>query len=147
MADDKKKLPEEQRDLEMSVLKDRIAELELEAEAKGGAVKDAHMLEFAQIVALAVKEALRPETPGDRSRPKPRALSPEHKGTKTYIVGPSGHWRNNRLFKAGELVTITDQRPARDWKLAPGQDGSPEKSSPPLSRPAPAKRASDTDVA
>lgn len=146
MADEKKKTEVDQRDIEISMLKEKLALAELELERPSG--READKLEFAQVIALIVKEALRPEVPGDRQRPKPRVLAPEHKGTKTYVVGPSGHWRNNRLFKGGELVTITNERPARDWKLAPGQDGAPvEVSSPPLSKPLAGQRASDAEVA
>ena len=154
MADPKKTTPEvspvgDQRDAEISMLKEKLALAEMELEERGSAPsgRQAEMLEFAKVIAIAVKEAIRPEAPGERTRPKPRALSAEHKGTKTYVVGPTGHYRANKLYKPGELVTVTDERPARDWKLAPGQDGAPvEKSSPPLSRPLASKRASDADV-
>lgn len=150
-------LSAEQLTTEIAVLKDRIAELELENEdlvskqksKKGGGGDQLEMVrEFAKVFGAELKEALRPDSPGDRSKPKPRPLEAKHMGTKQYIVGPSGHWRGNKLYKQGEIVTITDQRPAKDWKLAPGQEGAePEqKSSPPLSKPVAAKRANDIDV-
>lgn len=80
-------------------------------------------------LAGALAEALKPvlesiaakgggSTP-ERSRKYTTPLAAEHKGTKTYFVGPGGHYRNNRLYKAGDLITVTDERPAKDWKLAP----------------------------
>ncbi len=45
-------------------------------------------------------------------------LAEEHKGTKTYVVGPTKHYRDGRMYQAGELVTVTNERPAKDWVLA-----------------------------
>ncbi len=45
-------------------------------------------------------------------------LAEEHKGTKSYVVGPSKHYRNGKMYEAGEVVTVTDERPAKDWVLA-----------------------------
>lgn len=42
-------------------------------------------------------------------------VAPEHRGTITYIVGPGGHVRGNRQYKNGQLVTVTNERPAKDW--------------------------------
>lgn len=62
----------------------------------------------------AVGKLSRPE----KARKFTEPLAEAHKGTKTYVVGPGGAFRNNRLYRVGELVTVTDERPAKDWKLA-----------------------------
>ena len=49
---------------------------------------------------------------------KHQPLAPEHRGEKTYVVGPKGHVRGDRIYKQGELVTVIDERPAVDWVLA-----------------------------
>jgi hypothetical protein len=74
------------------------------------------------------------------TQPKPE-VAPEHKGTKTYMVGPSRHYRGGKLYKAGELVTVTDERPARDWVLVENKGAVKA----PAPAPAPSKtgRASD----
>lgn len=93
-----------------------------------------------KLIVAAIQAANAPKPPGTK-RPK-RELAPEHQGTKTYIVGPSKHWRGNRLYQQGELVTVTNERPARDWVLAPGQEAKAAPKPPAL----PAKRANDVDV-
>lgn len=65
-------------------------------------------------LALGAGKASRPEKARKFSEP----LAEAHKGTKTYVIGAGGHFRNNRLYRTGDLITVTDERPAKDWKLA-----------------------------
>lgn len=137
MADEKKKAPD-------AALLDRIAELELELESRGPS-----KAELNELVAKAVAEAL-------KAQAVPKAavrfeLAPEHRGTHTYVVGPSRHWRNNRVYEKGELVTVTDERPAKDWVLASKsqQQEAPDEDAPRFTTSGPSlvgKRASDADV-
>lgn len=39
------------------------------------------------------------------------------RGTKTYLVGASGHYRNGKLYAAGEKITVTDEKPGKQWVL------------------------------
>ena len=67
-------------------------------------------------------------------------LAAEYKGTKTYVVGAQKHYRNGKLYQAGELVTVTDERPAKDWVLADASEVKAAKVTPV------AGRASDKNV-
>jgi hypothetical protein len=95
--------PKDSKDAEINALKAQLA-------AKAPAVD---LTGLAEAIAAALAK---------NSGPKPvRAklpLAEEHKGTHTYVVGPSKHYRNSRMYNAGELITVTDERPAKDWKLA-----------------------------
>ncbi len=71
-------------------------------------------------------------------------VAPEHRGTHTYVVGPSKHVRGNRQYKAGDLITVTDERPAKDWVKAPAK-GEASKPAPASSAPA-GTRSSDASV-
>lgn len=70
-------------------------------------------------------------------------VAPEFRGTKTYVVGPGKHVRNNRTYQAGELITVTDERPAKDWKLAGAADA---KAAPAAAAPVPGGRVNDKSV-
>ncbi len=69
-------------------------------------------------------------------------LAPEHEGAVSYLVGPSGHYRNNRLYKNGEKVTVVNERPAKDWKRIDAKGAVVAPTAP----TAPAGRKSDTSV-
>ena len=71
--------------------------------------------ELAKAVATAVAQAIRPSSEPKLRKNQP--LASEHQGTKTYMVGPSKHYRDGRTYVAGELVTVTNERPAKDWRL------------------------------
>jgi hypothetical protein len=71
------------------------------------------------------------------------ALLPAHRGAKTYVVGSSGHYRKGRFFKTGELITITDEKPSREWVL---HDPTAAKAVE-VQESSPVGRASDQDVA
>lgn len=66
------------------------------------------------------------------------------RGTKTYVVGPGKHYRKGKMYEPGELITVTDEKPGKDWVL---YDPNAVKA---VEVPAPvaaAGRASDQDVA
>lgn len=73
-------------------------------------------------------------------------MDPKHKGTHTYIVGPSRHYRNGHLYKAGDKVTVTDERPAKDWVLADSEAGMKAVAKAEKRATAAAGRASDKHV-
>lgn len=50
-------------------------------------------------------------------------VAPEHRGTITYIVGPGKHVRGNRTYQHGEEITVTNERPAKDW-VKKAKDGA-----------------------
>lgn len=102
------------KDAEIAALK-----AELEKAKKASPSTDAKLL------AEAIGDAVAAALAGANGKSNPKAarkftapLADEHKGTKTYVIGPAGHFRNNRLYRAGDLITVTDERPAKDWKLA-----------------------------
>ena len=43
-----------------------------------------------------------------------RELKPEHKGARTYKL-TQRHYRLGRLYEVGELITVTDEIPAKNW--------------------------------
>ena len=94
-----------------------------------------------QLAAALAKIELLQSKPGAAHARVHLGLLPEHKGTKTYAVGPSRHYRDGRIYQAGEEVTVTDERPAKDWVLA---DGSAPKAKP-ATAPA-SSRSSDKNV-
>lgn len=66
------------------------------------------------------------------------------RGTKTYVVGPGKHYRKGKMYEPGELITVTDEKPGKDWVP---YDPNAVKA---VEVPAPvaaAGRASDQDVA
>lgn len=34
----------------------------------------------------------------------------------TFKVGPGGHYRLGKLYQAGELITIADEIPGKEWR-------------------------------
>jgi hypothetical protein len=40
---------------------------------------------------------------------------PEHKGTKSYRLTET-HYRDGRLYSAGEMITVTDEKPGTTWE-------------------------------
>ncbi len=102
MADAQKTDP---KDAEIAALKAQLA-------AKPGDLSG-----LAEVIAAAIVAAGKPAAAKLRGD---KPLDEAHKGTHTYVVGPSKHYRNNRMYLAGELITVTDERPAKDWKLLDG---------------------------
>lgn len=131
MADETKKDPKDAK----------IAELEAKLAAKGGGGFDE--VKLGEVLAAAMtkgrNDANRPDLAALRVN---QPLAPEHRGTKTYIVGPRGHFRGDRLYAEGELVTVTDERPAIDWKLA-DKDAVEKKIAAKAEKPEPSGRAAD----
>ncbi len=72
-------------------------------------------VQLAVLVASEVAKALSANRPG-AERPTVRPLEAEFKGTRRYYVGPARAYHDGRLMQAGEIVTITDRRPCRDWR-------------------------------
>lgn len=65
-------------------------------------------------------------------------------GTKTYVIGPGKHYRKGKMYEPGELITVTDEKPGKDWVLFnPNAVKAVEVPAP----VAAAGRASDQDVA
>lgn len=132
MADDKSKAVDP-KDAEIAALKSQLA-----GKSSGG-----EAVELAKMIATAVAAALRPDAAATAKLRKNLPLAAEHKGTKTYVVGPSRHYRNGKMYLKGELVTVTDERPARDWKLYDPAAGTPIAQA---DAAAPVGRASDRTV-
>lgn len=139
--------PVDQRDAEIAMLKEKLelAQMELDEKRSPTAARAQEMAELGKAIGSGVALALGVKQPGSKlERPAPVPLAEEHKGTKTYIVGPSKHYRNGRHYRAGELVTVTNERPARDWKLAGSEDLNPTPTR--THAPAPAGRANDRSI-
>lgn len=45
-----------------------------------------------------------------------RELQPEHMGSRTYRVG-SRYYRQGRMYEPGELITVVDEIPGKNWVL------------------------------
>lgn len=71
-----------------------------------------------------------------------KAVPPEFQGAKTYVVGPKKHYRDGRVYQAGELITVVNERPASDWT-----PHDPSAAAKPAAPSTPAKRAADSDAA
>lgn len=126
------------RDAELAALK---AELAAVKESKSS--RQGEMAEVGAIIGAEVAKALGVKQPGvKQERLVPPPLAEEHKGTKTYIVGPSRHYRNGRTYQKGEKVTVTDERPAKDWVLFKGESDTPTRTH----AAPPSGRASDRSV-
>lgn len=138
------------QEAEIARLKAELAKKDKEIDSllDGGASKPVELEqgEFAKFEKLAaifgeaVAKAMRPPEPGARVRPPKPPLPDEFKGTRQYYVGPGKAYQGNRLFQKGEIITVTNQRPARDW--TPVVKGQP---APKVSKP-PTGRASDLDI-
>ena len=42
---------------------------------------------------------------------------PKFAGTKTYRIGPAGHYRQGQMYAEGDLLTVTNEKPGKDWVL------------------------------
>lgn len=127
----------DQRDAEIAMLKERLADsekhieklseraqlAEMELEDRGGAEakvdsgkegRRAEMIEVAAVFAAELAKVLG-ITPKLSGKQKPPALPEEFKGTRSYIVGPGRAFHGNRLYAKGDVITVTNQRPAKDW--------------------------------
>lgn len=77
---------------------DTFLELEkLEAEKSGATVK---------IVDDAVDEEVEAE---------PEGLDPKYQGDKSYQLTEK-HYRDSRMYEAGERITVTDEKPGKTWR-------------------------------
>ena len=100
----------------------KIAELEAKLAAKpaaggdmtalGAVIADALSAALIKANAPAHIKALRRNFDGPGGT---HLVAPEHRGQHTYRIGPSGHVRGNRRYEPGELITVTSERPAKDW--------------------------------
>lgn len=74
------------------------------------------MTEKEEIAALKARiAALEKGTlPAEKREKEP--LAPEHKGTKSY-VSSTKHYRDGRLYEPGQVITVTDEKPGKDWVL------------------------------
>lgn len=46
----------------------------------------------------------------------PEPLAAEHKGTKSYRSNQP-HYRQGRFYMPGEIITVTDEKPSKHWRL------------------------------
>lgn len=106
--------------------------LELRAEVAKGDGLRAEVAELrAGLERLTAAPQVKPA--GAKATPAPYVLPEKYKGTKSYRVGPSKHYRAGRVYREGEIVTVTDEAPDADWTpvedveaaTAPASDAPP----------------------
>ena len=72
-----------------------------------------------------------------------RELPEKYRGTKTYRIGPAGHYRLGRSYLPGETITVTDEVPSKTWTPV---DNDGVKVKPVFDEDVPAGRLSDQSI-
>lgn len=73
-------------------------------------IDDALKILFSQFTPAQIKAALE----GADAPVGPPPLDPKYKGTLTYRL-TEPHYRLGRMYSAGELITVTDEKPGKSW--------------------------------